>query len=190
MVAPIIINLAAPVRAAGRRRGTALAFAGVVVLLVSLLNTGVYIQAEREGAELRAKLAARERQLRVVAVERKSTPADQGRESLLKAQVQLVDRLIREDAYPWNHLLRELEELLPEQVFLDEFSAAGIGGPLILKGHAGGVEAISNWLQRLEGSTRFGSPTLAKLSVPEVSPERPREVQTVHFEIRCELISE
>ena len=187
MIAPIIINLAAPVRAAGRRMGTALAVAGGVLLLLSLVNAAAYIRAEREGAEFRARLAARERQLRAAAAGRKAAPADRKGESPLKAQVQLVERLIGEDAYPWNRVLRELEELLPEQVFLDEFSAAGIGGPVILKGHAAGVEAVSSWLQRLDGSTRFVSPTLAKLSVAEASPEQSREVQTVHFEIRCEL---
>jgi Tfp pilus assembly protein PilN len=184
MIPPIVIDLAQPDRPRASRKRIAQAAAAGMLLLASLLNGAAYLRAAHEADELRVRLSELERRHRKVETQRKAQPDSRKQPSQHKIQAQLLERLTREDSYPWSALLQELESLLPPGVHLQELHAASPGGPLVLKGEAGGVEEAAAWLQRLDGSTAFRNPVLSLLSLTGTIPEKRREGEPIRFEIR------
>jgi Tfp pilus assembly protein PilN len=85
-------------------------------------------------------------------------------------KLKTIDKLSRLKKQAPVHILRELESIMPDSVFIESFSLKKQN--IELKGYASSLKDIMFFLNKLEEAKHFKSPNLISIGSEHVEPER------------------
>ncbi|MBN1102832.1 MAG: PilN domain-containing protein [Deltaproteobacteria bacterium] len=175
-----------------------LAAAALLLLLLSLYGLKLFSDYRQQVQEFRASFARLEKKQstrkKIQRVGRGAAPKQETESS--KAAVELVNRLITMDVFPWGRLLDELEDLTPPGITVQSFSSGTDEKKIRIEGKASSMNEITQFLKGLDGSKLYRDTVLSNVSVGKVEGEKDKRgiELPIHFEItissaREELLS-
>ena len=168
---------------------------GAIIFLSAItgynINMGVKYQKEiSEYEEKIEKLEQNQSQKKFLHKELKEEEIKQ-----IKTDALFVNKLIAIDIFPWDRLLKTLEDNIPEDIILMNLSLSDSYGSdiydkLLLKGYAGSIEKIALFLKKLEESSIFQKCMILKLSVEKGSLKEISKKKSfnIYFEIEGSLL--
>jgi Tfp pilus assembly protein PilN len=142
------------------------------VLLLLLAFTGCNLvqgaRYYRQKADYEKKIA----RVRGTAVEAKTVEVDPLIVKDLPARVKFTNRVIVEDRFPWIQVLDIVEEAIPGEVVIQQFSPSGDFRNLVLKGSTPDVNDLVRFHQALESSGIFEYVNLRTISLEQPGDRR------------------
>ncbi|RLC22967.1 MAG: hypothetical protein DRH21_07640 [Deltaproteobacteria bacterium] len=168
---------------------------GAIIFLSAItgynINMGVKYQKEiSEYEEKIEKLEQNQSQKKFLHKELKEEEIKQ-----IKTDALFVNKLIAIDIFPWDRLIKTLEDNIPEDIILMNLSLSDSYGSdiydkLLLKGYAGSIEKIALFLKKLEESSIFQKCMILKLSVEKGSLKEISKKKSfnIYFEIEGSLL--
>ncbi len=165
---PIKVNLSTSDHIGSRTIALMAVFAAGI-LIVSVINSHLFVRNSGKILDYNEKIARIERILKNKAAKKKRK--EFGKKELLIAgqRTVLLNRLIAKDVFPWNRLLEMLENKVPDGLTIQSFTPSNDFGSFIVKGRAVSAHKVSSFLKQLQEWDLSKQNTLLALSIESKS---------------------
>jgi Tfp pilus assembly protein PilN len=164
----------------------------VMVLIISSLSikAGLNGQSQIKGYE--SSINEREQGLLKKQQIKESPSLKDNEIESIKNEVNFINGIINQHAYPYDRLLDPLEAFVPQGVVLSSFGMSKDFNRVILNGRADSMNDITLFLNNLNNSTIYKNSNLMNLSVsPEgKTPEETASSAGITFEIESAIAKE